>query len=82
MREGVSGGRGGDPRLARTEASSRSLDRRSAVLKRKKIAALLVASAFALTVAAPASADKPKFNPNDNACQGPNDQKNCPGGPH
>ena len=51
-------------------------------MKRKKLVALLLATTFALTVAAPASADKPKFNPGDNACQGPNDQKNCPGGPH
>jgi hypothetical protein len=51
-------------------------------MKRKKLGALVLAFAFALTVAAPASADKPKFNPKDNSCQGPNDQKNCPGGPH
>jgi hypothetical protein len=51
-------------------------------MKRKKLVVLFLATAFALTVAAPASADKPKFNPNDNACQGPNDQNNCPGGPH
>ena len=51
-------------------------------MKRKKLIAVVLASAFALTAAAPASADKPKFNPGENACQGPNDQKNCPGGPH
>jgi hypothetical protein len=51
-------------------------------MKRKKLVALFLATAFALTVAGPAFADKPKFNPNDNACQGPNDQVNCPGGPH
>ena len=50
-------------------------------MKRKKLIAVVLASAFA-TAAAPASADKPKFNPGENACQGPNDQKNCPGGPH
>jgi len=49
---------------------------------KKKITALLLATAFALSVAGQASADKPKFGPNDNSCQGPNDQKNCPGGPH
>jgi hypothetical protein len=51
-------------------------------MKRKKLVALFLATMFALAVAGPASADKPKFNPNDNACQGPNDQNNCPGGPH
>ena len=49
---------------------------------KRKITALLLATAFALAVAGPASADKPKFSPKDNSCQGPNDQKNCPGGPH
>jgi hypothetical protein len=57
--------------------------RRSAAMKRKKLVALFLATAFALTVAAaPALAGQPKFNPNGNACQGPNDQVNCPGGPH
>jgi hypothetical protein len=52
-------------------------------MKRKKLVALFLATAFALTVAAaPALAGQPKFNPNGNACQGPNDQVNCPGGPH
>ena len=32
-------------------------------MKRKKLIAVVLASAFALTAAAPASADKPKFNP-------------------
>ena len=51
-------------------------------MKRKRVVALLLATMFALAAAGPAAADKPKFNPNSNSCAGPNDQPNCPGGPH
>jgi uncharacterized membrane protein len=47
---------------------------------RKRLAAAVLASALALAgIAAPAQADH-KFSPpnKSNACQGPNDQPNCP----
>jgi hypothetical protein len=51
--------------------------------KRKKIAAVLLASAFALSVPAAALGAEhhpPKFGVHDTQCTGGSNQPNCPGG--
>ncbi len=42
---------------------------------RRKLIVLLFAAGLALAAASPGFA----FKPHDNACQGPNNQPNCPG---